>query len=150
MKFLLFLRPFAQQGGNHKICPEDLGENCGKEWVFFLFVFLFCFVLFFRAALVAFGGSQARGRIRAAAAGLHYSHSHSGFEPCLKPTPQLTGMTDPPREVRVEPISSWILSDAFPLCHDGNSRKIGGKNGLLCTDTLWFSWLKAFTMSAPN
>ena len=80
--------------------------------MFFLFV-LFCFVLFFRAALMAFGSSQAKGRIPAAAAGLHYSRSHSGFEPCLKPTPQLTGMTDPLREVRVEPISSWSFLFLF-------------------------------------
>ena len=35
------------------------------------------FVLLFRATPTAHGGSQARGQIRAAAAGLHHSHSHS-------------------------------------------------------------------------
>ena len=35
--------------------------------------------------------SQARGRMRAAAAGLHHSHSSGGSEPHLQPTPQLTG-----------------------------------------------------------
>ena len=29
------------------------------------------------------------GRIGAAAAGLHHSHSNAGSEPCLRPTPQL-------------------------------------------------------------
>ena len=38
----------------------------------FLFLFLF---LFFRAAPVLYGGSQAKGRIRATAARLHHSHS---------------------------------------------------------------------------
>ena len=49
---------------------------------FFVLFFVFCFV-FFRAALVAFGGYQARGLIRAAAAGLCHNHSHTRSEPCL-------------------------------------------------------------------
>ena len=49
----------------------------------------------FRATLVAYGDSQARGRIRATVAGLYYSHSHIRSELCLQPTPQLTAMPDP-------------------------------------------------------
>ena len=60
----------------------------------FLFFFFFFFA-FSRAAPVAYGGSQARGLIRAVAAGLYHSHSNSGSEPCLRPTPQLTAMPDP-------------------------------------------------------
>ena len=30
-----------------------------------------------------YGNSQARGRIRATAAGLYYSHSNAGSKPCL-------------------------------------------------------------------
>ena len=56
---------------------------------FFLFLFLF------RAAPMAYGGSQARGRMGATAAGLHHSHSHAGSKPCLRPTPQLTATLDP-------------------------------------------------------
>ena len=41
---------------------------------------------------MAYVGSQARGRIRAEAAGLH--HDSMGSEPCLRPTPQLTAMLD--------------------------------------------------------
>ena len=37
---------------------------------------------------MAHGGSQARGQIRAAAAGLHHRHSNAGSEPCLQCTPQ--------------------------------------------------------------
>ena len=37
----------------------------------------------FGAAPAAYGGSQARGRIRAVAAGLHHSHSNTRSEPCL-------------------------------------------------------------------
>ena len=53
---------------------------------------LFCFV--FRATPAAHGGSQARGWIKATAAGLHHSHSNEGSEPSLRPTPQLTAMPD--------------------------------------------------------
>ena len=53
----------------------------GNDFLFFLF-FLFLFCLF-RAAPATYGGSQARGPIRAIAAGLHHSHSHVGSELCL-------------------------------------------------------------------
>ena len=36
----------------------------------------FCFVLFFQVTLAAYGSSQARGQIGAAAASLHHSHSN--------------------------------------------------------------------------
>lgn len=56
----------------------------------------FLWSCFFGATLVAYGGSsQARGQIGAVASGLHHSHSHMGSEPHLRPTPQLTVMTDP-------------------------------------------------------
>ena len=54
---------------------------------------LFC--VFSRDTPVAYGGSQARGRIGAVAAGLHHSHSNSGSEPHQQPTPQLTATPDP-------------------------------------------------------
>ena len=60
--------------------------------LFFFLVFLFCL---YRAALAAYGGSQARGRIRAVAAGLCHSHSNARLEPRLQPTPQLTAKLDP-------------------------------------------------------
>ena len=53
------------------------------------------FFFFFRATPAAHGGSQARGRIRAAAAGLQLRHSNTRFEPCLQPTPELTATPDP-------------------------------------------------------
>ena len=61
--------------------------------VFFCF---FCFFLFAfsRAAPTAYGGSQAKGLIGAVATGPHQSHSNAGFEPCLRPTPQLTATSD--------------------------------------------------------
>ena len=41
-------------------------------------VFVFVFVLLFRAVPTAYGSSRARGQIRATAACLHYSHSNVG------------------------------------------------------------------------
>ena len=58
---------------------------------------LFHFLSFspFRVTLAACGGFQARGLIRAVAAGLRQSHSNARSEPCLRPTPQLTATPDP-------------------------------------------------------
>ena len=64
------------------------------ESISFIFNFFFVFYAF-RAAPVAHGGSQARGPIGAAAAGLHQSHSKAGSEPRLQPTPQLMATPDP-------------------------------------------------------
>ena len=55
----------------------------------------FVFSSFFRAAPVAYGGSQSRGLIGATATGLHHSHSNARSEPCLRLTPQLTATPDP-------------------------------------------------------
>ena len=41
------------------------------------------FSILFRALPEACGGSQARGRVRATAAGPHHSHSNAGSEMCL-------------------------------------------------------------------
>ena len=74
----------------------------------------FCLVLLFRATPSAYGGSQARGRIRAAAASLHHSHSNARSHLCLGPTPQLMLTPDPqPIKWGQESIShpqgtSWI------------------------------------------
>ena len=57
--------------------------------------FLFLNFLFFRAAPTACESSQARGRIGAVATDLHGSHSNSGSEPKLQPTPQRTATPDP-------------------------------------------------------
>ena len=58
------------------------------------FVGTFFFFLF-RAVPAVYGGSQSRGWIRAAAAGLHHSSSHARSEPDLQPTSQLTATPDP-------------------------------------------------------
>ena len=72
-------------------CPlqfEHESLNLPSEFV------LFCFFLFW-AALMAYGSSQTRGQIGAAAASLCHSHSNSGSEPYLCPMLQLMAMMDP-------------------------------------------------------
>ena len=46
------------------------------------------------AVPAGYRSSQAKGQICAAAAGLHHSHSNSGSEPRLQPTPQLVATLD--------------------------------------------------------
>ena len=58
-------------------------------------IYFYLSICLFRAAPAAYGRSQARGQIRAAAAGLHPSHSNAKYELCLRPTPQLMAMPDP-------------------------------------------------------
>ena len=65
------------------------------QWHFgFCFILFFCFFLLM-AASAAHGRSQARGQIRAAAAGHIHSHSNMGSEPHLWPMPQPVAMLDP-------------------------------------------------------
>ena len=59
-------------------------------FLFFGFFFFLCsFCGLFRATLAAYGGSQAKGPIRAITSCLHHSHSNAGYKPHLWPTPQL-------------------------------------------------------------
>ena len=73
---------------------QDLG------WLVTLFFVFYLFVLLFRATPVTYGGSQAWGQTRAAVADLHHSHSNTGPELCLRPTPQLMATPDPLSEAR--------------------------------------------------
>ena len=56
-----------------------------------------CFLVFFLggAAPTAYGSSQAKGWIRAVAAGLHHSHRNAGSKPHLQPIPWLWETLDP-------------------------------------------------------
>ena len=60
---------------------------------FFFFFFFFCL---FRAIPMAYGGSQARGRIEAIMASLHHSHSNAKY---------LTQWMRP----GIKPANSWLL-----------------------------------------
>ena len=61
-----------------------------KQLTSFYF-FLFCL---FRAALMTYGGSQARGRIGGVAAGLCHSHTNARSELRLQPISQFAAMLD--------------------------------------------------------
>ena len=94
-----FWIPFAR----HLICTSSDLLNHFKHFPKFQkFVDIFCFISFlnlffffwiFRAASEAYGTSQARGQIGAAAASLH--HSQSNVELQSPPTPQLIATPDP-------------------------------------------------------
>ena len=90
-------------------------------------------VLLFRAAAVAYGGFQARGSIRAIAAGLRHSHARSNLH--LRSTPQLPArrILNPLREARD---GTCILLDTTqilnPLSHNRNSPSI-----LFLMTSLW-------------
>ena len=72
-----------QQWQLNPLVPPGDSKSCN-----FLFV---CFFLLSWAASAAYGGSQARGRIRATAADLH--HSNAGPEPHLQPYTTAHGNT---------------------------------------------------------
>jgi len=64
------------------------------ETLYFTLFFIYLFFVFSGATPAANGGFQARGLIRAIAAGLRQSHSNEGSKPHLWTTPQLTVMLD--------------------------------------------------------
>ena len=86
-----------------------------------------CLFAISKDAPMAYGGSQARGRIGAIVTGLHQSHSNMGAEPCLRPTAQLmaTWILNPLSKARDR---TFILMDPSQirqlLSHDGNSIQI--------------------------
>ena len=80
------------------ICGRERGREGFVEVVcqVNLFIYLFfCLFVFPRATPLAYGGSQARGLIRAVAASLHHSRSNVGSDPRLQSIPQLTATLDP-------------------------------------------------------
>ena len=80
----------------------------------------FSFLLFFyRATPSAYGSSQARGWIGAAAAGLCHSHNNTRSELHLWPVLQLVAMPDPLTnwmKPGIEPKFSWVLVRFFCFC----------------------------------
>ena len=97
----------------------------------FLFFFLspllsfsFLFFLLFRAAPAAYGSSQTRGGIGAAAASLYHSHSNSRSEPRLRPAPQFMATLDLRPTEQGQGLNSHPHGcelDSFLLHHSGNS-----------------------------
>ena len=119
----------------------------------FLFpFFLPSFLLLFRAACVAYGSSQAGGRIGATAASLPHSHSNLGSRLHLWPTyttahgnnGSLTHWARP----GIEPATSWILVESFLLYHNGNSSSpflICRSHRSLSNSCASLDFLRAFT-----
>ena len=85
---------------------------------FLSFCSFVCLLLLFRAALVVYGGSQARGQMGATAASLHRSHSNAGSEPRLPPTPQLTAtpVLNPLNEARDQTCNLTVPSPIHFCC----------------------------------
>ena len=78
----------------------------------------------FRTQPVACGGSQARGRIGAAPAGLHHSHSNMGSKMHMQPTSQRMAGLDPQPTEEGQGSNLHLhrcQSDSFLLSRDGNS-----------------------------
>ena len=69
---------------NSNMMTLDVRENTCQKHLAFFFVWFFFFFCLFRAAPTAYGSSQARGQIGAAAAGLHHSHSNMVPELCMQ------------------------------------------------------------------
>ena len=102
------------------------------------YLFIYCL---FRATLMAYGSSQARGGIGATAGGLRHSHSNMGLWPHLWPTAAHgnIAMWDPSHICNlhtahsnarslihwtrpgIKPASSRIIVGLLPLSHNGNS-----------------------------
>ena len=69
---------------------------CGKQLIHSAsFFFFFFFFGLFRAVPMGYASSHARGRIGAAATGLHHSHGHTRSKPRIPPALQLVAMPDP-------------------------------------------------------
>ena len=94
-------------GQQRIVQPPGLGV---ESW---LQVNTFFFGLF-RAAPMAYGGSQAWSQIRAVAASLHHSHSNARSELCRQPSPQLMAqwILNPLSEARVR---TWVLMDTSQI-----------------------------------
>ena len=87
---------------------EALETFCFTVYFLSFFVCVFCLLRASRPMEVP----RLQGRIKAIAAGLHHSHSNTGSEPPLRPTPQLTATPDPqPTEQgqgsKLPPHGSW-------------------------------------------
>ena len=96
--------------------------------------FFFSFFLF-RATPAAYGSSQARVRIEAAAASLCHSHSNAIPKLHLRPIPQLMAMPERGQGSNLRP--HGYKSGSLPLSHNGNSQFL--KEPALCSTTPTFT-----------
>ena len=89
---------------------------CMDPW-FILFIYL-VFLLYLWAAPAAYGDSQARGRIGAAATGLRQSHSNTGpSHVCnLHHSSRQRRIFNPLNKAGTEPATSWFLVGFVSHC----------------------------------
>ena len=85
-KYLYFVSNYAL---TKKVWKFSINSNPCQNLI------LSAFSPFFRAIPVAYGNTQARGQITAAAASLHPRRSNPGAELYLRSMPQLAAMPDP-------------------------------------------------------
>ena len=83
----------TEEAGGSLALTEQLLNSMYLFIVFTQYLLIF-FVSFVRAAPVAYRGFWARGRIRAIAASLTYSHNNTRSKLHLRPTPQLKATPD--------------------------------------------------------
>ena len=77
------------------ILAEAMAETTSRSGMYvcmYVCIHVFMYLFFFMAVPAAYWNSQARGRIGAAAAGLHHSHSNAKAELHLWPVLQLAAM----------------------------------------------------------
>ena len=79
----------------HLICIPLLMAFVISSSAYIIIIIIILVFCLFRAAPMAYGGSQTRGLIGVAAASLRQGHTNVGSKPCLLSTPQLTEMPDP-------------------------------------------------------
>ena len=108
--YVCILHIYRKRANREYTLSINIGNKERDMVLTFSFLSLSFFFCFFRAAPTAYGGSQARGRIRAIAAGLHHSHSNSRAASATYITAHgntgyLTHLVRP----RIKPASWWIL-----------------------------------------
>ena len=100
----VYPRPLATRDG----IPENEPQLNSKPYQNCI---LFLFFSVFKASTKAYGSSQAKGRMGAAAAGLHHSHISARSEPHFWPVLQLVATLNPLNhwvEPGIKPSSSWM------------------------------------------
>ena len=107
VSFLVFF-PFAICSDLRFLIYQTIVLQKLSKWLQILRILFFFFLsLLLRATPAAYGGSQARGRIRTTIASLHKSHSNTRPELQLIYTiaPGNTGILNP----GIKPATSWFL-----------------------------------------
>uniref|UniRef100_A0A8D1ZL36 Uncharacterized protein n=1 Tax=Sus scrofa TaxID=9823 RepID=A0A8D1ZL36_PIG len=93
------------------LCKSEMSNKYIKFWDKSIYLFIYFYFLLFKATPVAYGGSQAKGQIRATAAGLHHSYSNAGFKMHLQPTPHSSWhqILNPRERPGIKSAASWFL-----------------------------------------